>query len=631
MPTSWPIRRTRLLLFVFLAAAWLVGDAVLVWSTTSPPREPVVVTHWANVYMMDEALFPNFAQRFNTAGYRTGSGRPVEIRPFLVNSGVIVDELVSRIRTGHPSGICRLDIDGGCPRDMPNPTIVTPAADHWLGQLNHAAGATVLDLEHAQGLAASFTGVIMLRDMARCLGWPNREIALADILALRQDPRGWSVCPTAKAEWGKVPLISFTDPTSSSTARSVLFELYAMATGKPVEALTLEDLTRPGVTEYVKQFQGGVDHYLPDTVSLASKIYSGPRYGHFFFNLENELARLYQGKTPVKIGAETRPRPLEWDMVLVYPKEGSSVQRHSAAVLQASWVDAEQAEAAQRWVGFLLEESQQRAFLEEGLRPATNLAVGCPLCSRFGIDPRGPSSVFDPSRIDPRVAEAIARSWGDVKKQGVLTFLVDSSASMAGPRIAEAREGVRRVLDRIDQRTLVGIVTYSSGVHSRIEPSPIAERRYDVVEAVGKDTGRGSAMYEAIRAAVEMTDAAQAEADAIRGVVLLAGGRASIGAPLHDVVQLVSPAGRAITSCAGFDKEADCLDDRGEPVPLRLIHPTGWVFPTRHSVHVFYVGIGDGADLEVGRLLAEATPGSSFEGTSERDLANVIGRFSTHF
>src|SRR5207247_1518258 len=120
--------------------------------------------------------------------------------------------LLSRFNTGHPSGIC-MSAPGGCPRQLPDPTIVTPAADHWLTQLNYRLGRPVIDLDPTQALASSYTGVVMLRDMAHCLGWPGKPVAIADILALHQDPRGWAACPDAKADWGGLPLISFTDPT----------------------------------------------------------------------------------------------------------------------------------------------------------------------------------------------------------------------------------------------------------------------------------------------------------------------------------------------------------------------------------------------------------------------------------
>ena len=118
--------------------------------------------------------------------------------------------------------------------------------------------------------------------MDQCLGWPNKEIGYADIIALRNDPQGWASYPNAKAEWGQRPLFAFTDPTTSTTGRSVLFSLYAIAAGKAPEQLTLADVSDPSVVSYVKQFQTLIDHYMIGTIPLNTKVYQGPRYGHFF-------------------------------------------------------------------------------------------------------------------------------------------------------------------------------------------------------------------------------------------------------------------------------------------------------------------------------------------------------------
>ena len=48
------------------------------------------------------------------------------------------------------------------------------------------------------------------------------------------------------------------------------------------------------------------------------------------------------------------------------------------------------------------------------------------------------------------------------------------------------------------------------------------------------------------------------------------------------------------------------------------------------DVQVPYLGIGDDADVEVGRTLAQAT-GAEFQGVVEADLARLLEEFSKHF
>ena len=66
-------------------------------------------------------------------------------------------------------------------------------------------------------------GIVTYREIAECLGWPDREIGYSDIIALRADPRGWAGYTCAKGsprvEWGERPLLTFTDPKRSDTGR----------------------------------------------------------------------------------------------------------------------------------------------------------------------------------------------------------------------------------------------------------------------------------------------------------------------------------------------------------------------------------------------------------------------------
>ena len=172
---------------------------------------------------------------------------------------------------------------------------MTPSSAHWLVDVNYELGHEVVDLAAAPSIVRPVIGIVTYEDMARCLGWPEQELGFADILALRADPEGWAAYPCAKAEWGQRPLMAFTDPATSSTGRSLLLALYAIAAGKLPEDLTAADVTDPKVVRYVKEFQGLVDHYLIGTTVLNTKIHQGPRYGHFFIMPEDNLIHLYDG------------------------------------------------------------------------------------------------------------------------------------------------------------------------------------------------------------------------------------------------------------------------------------------------------------------------------------------------
>jgi len=617
--------------------SWLIGGVVALWLVGivaifayALVRETVVVTHWANGHMTNAALLPTFAREFNAAGHTTRSGKRIEVRPIEVNSGAITCQLIRRVNPG--MGCPENEGTGGRDAEkQPDPTIVTPAADHWLGEVNHAVGREVIDLAETKSLATTWIGIAMLREMAQCMGWPEKEIGFGDIIALRADQRGWASCPTARAEWGQTPLLSFTDPDSSSTGRSMVYSLYSIAAGKAPEQLTQADVTNPSVVEYVRRFQRGVDHYVPDTLILNSKIYLGPRYGHFFLIAEDNLVKLYQGKVEVEDVSGKSRRSLERDMVFIYPKEGSPQHNHSAAVVKADWVTPDQAEAAQQWIAYLLEEPRQQAFMQEGFRPGTAIPYVRPAGSRFWPDPSKPTVTLNPDRIEPAAARTIVGSWGTVKKPGVVTVVVDTSGSMAGDKLTQARDGTLRMLDNVDRTNLIGLVTFANGVKERVPIAPVSENRFTIVEAAKRMRADGSTeLYTALQDAIRMTDEAPADPDATRGVVVLTDGKATGGVPLDRLIQLMTRDETPIKQCGGFESNPSCLDVNGAVIHKKDVLGTATAIQTRHPIHIVYVGIGADADLEIGRILAEATH-SAYRATTDKTLAAVLEAFGKYF
>ena len=49
-----------------------------------------------------------------------------------------------------------------------------------------------------------------------------------------------------------------------------------------------------------------------------------------------------------------------------------------------------------------------------------------------------------------------------------------------------------------------------------------------------------------------------------------------------------------------------------------------------HDTQIFFIGIGEDADMDVGWVLARAT-GAEFHGVAEDDLANLLAELSGYF
>jgi Ca-activated chloride channel family protein len=587
-------------------------------TATPNPATTVVVTHWAAGELMSPTLLPAFASAFNAEKHKTASGKTISVSPVLVNSGRQAELLTARVGRG-------VSLDP----QVPDPVLVTPSVDHWLSQVNQDTGKTVVDLTATQDLAIAWVGIATFREMAECLGWPGKEIGFADLIALKQNPKGWASCPTAKAEWGQEVRLPFSDPATSSTARSALFALYALAANKPTDQLTPEDVAYPKVVEFVKKFQAGVDHYVPDTLVLQSKMYQGPRYGSAYIVEENTLVQLYQGKLPVTVGAETKPQPLSREMVFIYPKEGTYAHNHPAGVVKSDWVTPEQAEAARAWVDYLRRDEQQRAFMQDGFRPATAIPYGDTISPRFGLDPTKPSKVLKP--VNPAAATRIMAGWGEVKRPGVAALVVDVSGSMKGQRLEQAKEGSVRLLSAMNARNSIGLLAFSDGTKARVPVGPLGETQFEIerqvraLQAVG-----GTGLYDAIAEAIKMVDDAPGDPEAIRGVVVLTDGEANFGKTnLSDLVKLTSRGEAAVPTFRGWADDKTATDASGAQVAAKDLIGVALASPTRHPIHVFFVGVGE-ADVQVGRLLAEAT-GSSYQTSTEAGLAAALERLGRYF
>ena len=114
-------------------------------------------------------------------------------------------------------------------------------------------------------------------------------------------------------------------------------------------------------------------------------------------------------------------------------------------------------------------------------------------------------------------------------------------------------------------------------------------------------------------------------------MIVLTDGRANRGQTrLDDLVGMMSKNDEAhIREFGGFQNDSIAVDATGRRVDKAEIVGTRLTLGTPH-VQIFFLAIGDDADIEVGRILAEAT-GAEFQGVAEEDLANVLEEFSNYF
>ncbi|MCZ6539082.1 MAG: VWA domain-containing protein, partial [Chloroflexi bacterium] len=379
-----------------------------------------------------------------------------------------------------------------------------------------------------------------------------------------------------------------------------------------------------------------IDHYLIGTTVLNTNIYQGKSFGHFFIMPEDNLIHLYEGTERAYInGVKTTAPPIEERMVMIYPKEGSMPRNNCACIVDADWVTPQQVEAAKVWIDYIREDEQQRAFMAAGFRPGTEISLNDPaskITAEFGLNPNPPRVVLNPSLTDPAVAAAIDENWIHVKRPGIVNFVIDTSGSMDGGKLTQAKDGLIRALDSMASNNQVGFLSFSDNVRAGVPIGPLIQNRFQIASAVGVLRADGqTALYDAIKAGIEMVDAVDGDPDAIRAVVVLTDGQANKGnTTLDAIVDMSSRSETRIETFSGFVDISHGRDQNGRPIRKEDIIGSNLAIETRHEIQIFFIGIGEDADIQVGRILAGATS-AEFQGTAEDDLANLLEEFSKYF
>jgi Ca-activated chloride channel homolog len=602
----------RVLLRAGIVVLFVAGVALFFYRQTSASVDVLIWTSGEKQNVLGPVL-----QRFNESDPKVtvgGTRYAIHARSVTVNSGEMYDHLVRKLTRGveFPSST------------QGAPTVVSPSTSDWLAQVNLEVGQPVF-ADDLKPIVRTPVVIFTYREMAECLGWPQQPIGWADIIALAERPSGWAECPTAKVEWGRKPLVAFTDPAISSTARSTLQLLNLAGAGKPAEQFRPADVNDPQVRDFVRRFQATVDHYYPETLKLQTKMFQGPRFVHFAPVEEYTLPWLYQGR----VNAESAPggtvgqRPISdlgYEVVAIYPKEGTVWHDNPFAIPDAPWVMPEQRQAAQVVADYLWSDEVQRQFVDWGFRPGTGLAFRNDLTRRLGVDPDQPRLVL--GHLSAEAAQAIHRSWDDVKKPGVAAIVVDVSGSMNGDKLRQAKEGAKRFVDAASKYTHVGLISFGSRADTLVPVGPLPETRFPISEAIDRLAAGGqTALYDALLNAVEMVDHYDGlQGEAIRGVVLLSDGQVTTGqVGLSQLIKVQDRSERDVR--VGVSGGSDLKNYIGG----------GMAVGTQYPVHIFSVGVGD-ADWDALRIFAEGSGGVVVRVSDQgAGLVQVLERFSKYF
>ena len=554
---QWQLFLLGLLLVVSLIAA--CGRSKGSSSSTSaqdPNRLELIFSYGSE----KEKWIKEVTEKFNQAQNKTPSGKTIFVSAIAMGSGESIDEILTEKRKPH---------------------LTSPASAAFITLGNAQSRAkTGQDLVgQTDNLVLSPVVIAMWKPMAEALGWGKKPIGWSDILALSRDPRGWVA--HGFPQWGRFKFGHTHPEYSNSGLISLLAETYA-ATGKR-NGLTLADVQRPQTAKYLGEIEKSVVHYGSSTGFFGRKMFdNGPQYLSAAVLYENMVIESYSQSN------------LAFPVVAVYPKEGTFWSDHPIGIVNRDWVTPAHREAAATYIKFLLDRPQQERAIFYGFRPGVpEINLGSPLDTQHGIDPKEPKTTLEVPSAD--VMDAVIKQWRDNKKRANIVLVLDTSGSMQGERIVNARVGAKSLISLLGAKDTFSLMPFSGQSYWAIQSQtvgPIREKALATVE--GLFAAGGTALYDSISSAYEFLRGQNNE-NAIQAVVVLTDGEDTESRlKLEGLLQQIQ-----------FDSE-------------------------KRTTRIFTIGYGKEANEKALKAIADAAQGRFYQGTPQ-NIDAVFREISTFF
>jgi Ca-activated chloride channel family protein len=446
--------------------------------------------------------------------------------------------------------------------DGPLPVIWSPAASSWGSVVNRRLeerGEAAFVPEDFERFMLTPLVIAMPEPFAEALGYPEEPLGWSDILSLAQSQAGW-------ADFGLPQFGAFrlgkTNPNFSTSGLSALIAQTYAATGK-TQDLTSEDLANPAVIDFATGVESSVVHYGDTTLTFLNNMYredqrgTGLTYVSAIAVEEKSVIDYNTGNPDGVLDPGEEPRPPRVPLVAIYPEEGTLFSDNPFFVLEADWVDEDEAEGARRFAEFVGRPENQERVLEFGFRPANpDVAVGSPVVAANGVDPSQPSTLLEVP--EPDVMIDLLDRWEDQRKRARVMLVIDVSGSMAEPadpaagqfptRLDLAKEAAINALELFAPDDEVGLRIFTTDIQGSGDPTDafidlvpygrIADNREQLRRQIdGLVPLNGTPLYD-VTSASYATAVENFDPTRINAVVLLTDGVNDDGEPDDDQRQL---------------------------------------------------------------------------------------------
>ena len=433
-------------------------------ATTTKTPTPATIQLSFTYALEKESWITEVTSQFNTKHYKTNDGQTIHVEAFPMNSNQIINEALSGIKKPH---------------------LISPASSVFIefGNAKSVQKTGTQIVPYTKNLVLSPIVIALRKPIAEAIGWDKKDIGWAEMLSLTKNPQDWTTYHYPK--WGRFKL-GYPHPEYSNSGLLSLFAQVYVGADK-LTHLSKADLDKPQIADYLHNIQQMVECYGPSSQFFQEKLLNNaPGDLSAAILYEHQVIQSYQQQN------------LSQKVVAIYPKEGTLFSNHPIGIVERDWITPAHYEAAQFFIDYLLDKSQQQKALQYGFRPANvSVPLASPIDIAHGVNPLAPKMILEMPTVD--MMEAIIKIWHQYKKPANIVLVLDTSGGMRGEKILHARTMALQLLEIVKEADYFSLLSFNHSLNWIAKNIQVkSQQKWLKRQFNYQFPGGGTALYDAI-------------------------------------------------------------------------------------------------------------------------------------
>eukprot|EP01129_Flabellula_baltica_P006965 TRINITY_DN2661_c0_g1_i1.p1 TRINITY_DN2661_c0_g1~~TRINITY_DN2661_c0_g1_i1.p1 ORF type:complete len:614 (+),score=135.44 TRINITY_DN2661_c0_g1_i1:476-2317(+) len=333
------------------------------------------------------------------------------------------------------------------------PHLWIPASSMYIDMWNKSG---MINASSCPSSSSSPMGIAMWKSMADLLGWNTGDITWADLHDVALN--GWV---SVGGTYGGLNYAHSSPYSTHSGLVSILSQIHAFSGVR--SELEYNNVYNTSSTADIQVLEDSIVYYgSEDEFLMNMMLVRG-------FDIIHAVVT-YEGNV-IKYNME-HSGELEDQLVFIYPVDGIFWNDHPLCVLNnTGFTSVEQADAAQVFIEFLLEDDQQKSTVLYGVRPADISADITSMDGNNITTENGAIPTITPSSTSPlpapkeSIITQVKNLWKQAKSPATIYLLIDSSPSMINDnKMKGAIDSALALLDSLDPNDRIIISVFNDTV-----------------------------------------------------------------------------------------------------------------------------------------------------------------------